>query len=97
MNQLVDRVGAFSNVRFELSRVGRDDRGFVAIWRMSAEHTGAVLLNEDEFFEASGLPVELSATTHVEFRDRCICTFRTAYQGPDPFEQMRRRPGPEAR
>jgi hypothetical protein len=91
-NQMLDRVGAFSNVEFAIDRLERVDQEFVASWHMSGVHTGAVLLNEDEFFEASGLPIELSATTHVAFRGRRIAAFRTAYDGSDPFELLRRRP-----
>ena len=94
VNQLLDRVGAFSNVEFEIRRVDQVDGGFVASWQLSGIHTGAILLNEDEFFEASGLRIDMSASTNVQFRDRRICAFRTVYDGQDPFEQMRGRSSP---
>ena len=93
-NQLLDRARAFSNLEFTIDRLERAAPGFVATWHMSADHTGDVLFNEDEFFEATGRRIELSAMTWFQFRARLICAFRTTYDGRDPFDEMRRRPVP---
>jgi SnoaL-like polyketide cyclase len=93
--QLIDRAGALSDIEFTIDRVEEVEHGVLATWRMSADHTGEVLFNEDEFFEASGHRIELSATTLVEFRDTRICTFRTNYDDGDLFDQMRGHSGDE--
>jgi hypothetical protein len=93
--QLLDRRGALSGVEFVLERVERGESGLVATWRMSGDHTGEVMFNEDEFFEPTGRRICLSATTVVQFRANRICAFRTSYEDEDLFDQIRRE-SPEA-
>ena len=79
--QLLDRAGALSNVEFDLDRVVMDGPDTaVASWRVTGDHTGEVLFNEDIFFPPTGRKIRLSVTTHVEFRQRQIAEFRTSYE-----------------
>jgi hypothetical protein len=93
--QLIDRAGALSNIEFMIDRLDAVEPGVVATWRMSGDHTGEVLFNEDEFFEPSGRRIDLSATTYVQFRGARICAFRTIYDDRDLFDQIRDRSGDE--
>jgi hypothetical protein len=88
--QLIDRLGTLSNIEFTIDRIEAVDSGVLATWRMSGDHTGEVLFNEDELFEASGLRIRLLATTAVQFRGRRICAFRTDYDDGDLYDQIRR-------
>jgi hypothetical protein len=88
--QLIDREGALSNIEFTIGSFESVGAGAFAAWSMSADHTGEVLFNEDELFEASGLRIRLLATTAVQFRGRRICAFRTDYDDGDLYDQIRR-------
>jgi hypothetical protein len=87
--QLIDRLGTLSNIEFTIDRIEAVDSGVLATWRMSGDHTGEVLFNEDELFEPSGRRIHLSATTFVQFRAHCICLFRTDYDDRDLYDQIR--------
>jgi len=86
---LEDRAGVLSNVEFVLVDVDETDRGLIATWRASGNHTGAALFNEDKYFEPSGQRIAVSATTHVTLRDGRIEGFRTDYDEGDVFDQFR--------
>ena len=65
-------------IRDRAGRRGRSGARF-ATWSMSGDHTGELLVNEDEFFEPSGRRIELSATSYVRLRGGQICAFRSVY------------------
>jgi hypothetical protein len=88
-HQLLDRQGSLSRAAFAIDLIEADQTGFVVRWRMSGDHTGELLFNEDELFEPSGVRVQLSATTCVRFRGRRIRTFETTYDDRDLFDQLR--------
>jgi len=88
--QLLDRAGALSNVGFDLDRVVMDGPDTaVASWRVTGDHTGEVMFNEDIYFPPTGRKIRLAVTTNVEFRQRQIAAFRTSYDGGDLFDQIR--------
>jgi ketosteroid isomerase-like protein len=87
--QLIDRQGALSNIELTVESIETVEPGVTATWRMSGDHTGEVLFNEDELFEPSGRRIQVSATTLVQFRDRHICAFRTDYDDRDLYDQVR--------
>jgi hypothetical protein len=87
--QLEDRAGGLSNVEFALDRVEQVSTGWRAQWRMSGEHTGDVLFNEELYFAATGRRISLSAVTHFALRSCRIRAFRTTYEGADLVDQLR--------
>ncbi len=88
--QLLDRAGALSNVEFDLDPVVMDGPDtFLASWRVTGDHTGDALLNEDVYFQPTGKKIRLSVSTRVEFRQRRIAAFRTSYADGDLFSQIR--------
>jgi len=79
-----------SNVGFDLDHVVMDGPDTaVASWRVTGDHTGEVMFNEDIYFPPTGRKIRLAVTTNVEFRQRQIAAFRTSYDGGDLFDQIR--------
>ena len=96
-HQLSDRSEAISNIEFTIDHVEWVAPDFVVNWHMSGDHTGEMLLNEDQFFEPTGRRIEVHATTHVQFRTGRICAFQIAYDNQDLVEQLRGGPSPDER
>jgi SnoaL-like domain len=88
-HQVLDRQGALSRTDFAVDDVAEEPGGLVVSWRMSADHSGDLLFDEDELFEPSGVRVTLSGTTRVRFRGGRICWFETTYDDRDLFDQLR--------
>jgi hypothetical protein len=91
--QLEDRAGWLSNVEFTLDRVERNGAGWFATWRVSGDHTGEALFNEDRYFAPTGRRITMSATTHLDVHARRIRAFRTSHDR-DLADQIRRQPRP---
>jgi len=92
-DQLSDRTGGLSNVDLTLDRVDEVSTGWLATWRVSGDHTGSLMLNEDMYFDPSGRRIAVSARTHLVVQGRSIRAFRTSYDGEDLADQLRGRPG----
>jgi SnoaL-like polyketide cyclase len=91
--QLLDRVGALSNVEFDLDQVSMTGPDTAVVsWRVAGDHTGEVLFNEDIFFGPTGRQIRMSLTTLVRFSQRRIAEFGTSYDDTDLFDQLRGRP-----
>jgi hypothetical protein len=88
-DQLSDRAGGLSNVEFTLDRVEEAGDGWLATWRVSGEHTGTMLLNEDVFFAPSGHRIALSAETQFLLQGRRIREFQTSYDDEALVAQLR--------
>jgi ketosteroid isomerase-like protein len=87
-DQLGDRAGALTDVDLIVEGVGFGVGGVRVNWTASGNHTGAVLVNEDELFEASGRPVRLSASSIVTLRGGLISGLRTDYDDIDLRRQV---------
>jgi hypothetical protein len=93
-DQLGDRAGALTNIGLTVGEVEVLESGVVATWFVSGVHTGEVLFNEDELFEASGRRIQFSAQSTVDFRAGRISALRTDYDEIDLYRQVSRDPGP---
>ncbi len=92
-DQLSDRTGGLTNVDFMLDRVEEVSPGWLVSWRVSGDHTGSLLLNEDLYFAPSGSRIAVSARTHFVLQSQRIRAFRTSYDSEDLAAQLRGRPG----
>jgi hypothetical protein len=91
-HQMADRSGVLSRIDFRLDGVEEFIPGVIATWRLSGDHTGEVLLDEDVLLEPTGRRIDLSAMTRVVFRQHRICWFDNIFDGPGLVEQIRRPP-----
>lgn len=89
-DQLTDHAAVLSNVHFTMDGVEEIAGGVIATWRLSGDHTGSALMDEDELIEASGRRIEVSAMTLVQFRGARLCSFQTIYDSAPLYEQIRR-------
>jgi SnoaL-like domain len=78
-DQLGDRAGALTNIELSVDAVEVLGSGVLATWTVSGDHTGEVLFNEDELFEASGRRIHFSARSTAEIRGGLISVVRTDY------------------
>ena len=81
-------LGALTNVELAVADVEVVESGVVATWSVSGDHTGEVLFNEDELFEASGRRIQFSAQSTFEFRAGLISALRTDYDDMDLYRQI---------
>jgi predicted ester cyclase len=88
--QLLDRMGALSNIEFDLDRVEiePDSGAVLASWRVAGDHTGEVMFNEDLYFAPTGRHIRMCMTTRLMFRQHRIAEFRTSYHGADLLDQI---------
>jgi hypothetical protein len=93
-DQLSDRTGVLTNIALAFDEVEVLESGLVATWRMSGDHTGEVLFNDDELFEASGRHIHLEATSTAHLRGNLICALRTVYDDLDLYRQVSADPAP---
>ncbi len=93
-DQLGDRVGALTDVELTVTDVEVVESGVVATWTVLGVHTGEVLFNEDELFEASGRHIQFSAQSTFEFRAGLISAVRTDYDDIDLYRQISEGPAP---
>ncbi len=79
---------AFSNV--VLSFRGLDEVGNKAFaeWLIEADHTGPLVLGEDEVLEATGRHIQLPGATVADFRDGKIRSYRTYFDDISLIEQL---------
>jgi hypothetical protein len=87
--QLADWREGFSNVALDVEGMALDGTSALVRWRLAADHTGVVLVNEDLFFEPTGRRVNLRLATQIEFRGVRICQFRHDYALDDLVDQLR--------
>ena len=88
-DQLSDRAGGLSRVDLAVDRVEKTSDGWLATWRVSGDHTGSLMLNEDVYFAPTGRRIDVSATTHFVLQGRCVRAFRTSYDDQDVAAQLR--------
>lgn len=96
-DQLSDRTGGLSNVDFMLDRVEEVRNGWLATWRVSGDHTGSLLLNEDVYFAPSRRRIAASGSTHLVLHRHRVRAFRTSYDDEDLADQLRGRRGDSPR
>ena len=88
-DQLSDRSGGLSNVDLTVDRIEEMSDGWLATWRVSGDHTGRLMLNEDVQYAPTGHRIDVSATTHFVLQGRRVRAFRTSYDEQDVVAQLR--------
>jgi len=79
---------AFSNVVIMLRGLDEVGNKAFAEWRIEADHTGPLVLDEDAVLEATGRHVQLAGFTVADFREGKIRSFRTYFDDISLIEQI---------
>ena len=79
---------AFSNVVIMLRGLDEVGNKAVAEWRIEADHTGPLVLDDDAVVEATGRHVQLAGCTVADFREGKIRAFRTYFDDMSLIEQI---------
>ncbi len=79
---------AFSNVVISFRGLDEVGNRAFAEWIVEADHTGPLVLGEDEALEATGEHVTLAGVTVADFRDGKIRSYRTYFDDLSLIEQL---------
>ena len=82
------REMAFSNVVIAFRGLDEVGNKAVAEWLVEADHTGPLVLGEDEVVDATGRHVRLAGVTVADFREGKIRSFRTYFDDLSLIEQI---------
>ena len=82
------REEAFSNVAITFRGLDEVGNKAFAEWLIHADHTGPLVLGEDNALEATGRHVQLPGVTVADFRDGKIRSFRTYFDDISLIEQI---------
>ena len=86
--QFEEHDDALSNIDFSvdaLDVVG--DKAF-AEWRLTADHTGALVIDDDLVFEPTGRRIVLAGATVAEFRGEQVSAIRNYFDDAAIIEQL---------
>jgi ketosteroid isomerase-like protein len=82
------RESAFSNLGIVFRGLDEVGNKAFAEWVIEGDHTGPLVLGEDEVLEATGRHVTLAGVTVADFRDGKIRSFRTYFDDASLIEQI---------
>jgi ketosteroid isomerase-like protein len=82
------REEAFSNTVIMFRGLDEVGNKAFAEWLIEADHTGPLVLGEDEVLEATGRHVQLPGVTVADFRDGKIRSYRTYFDDVSLIEQL---------
>jgi len=85
---LAVRDEALSNVHVAIRTLHSGGNRVVAEWRLDADHTGPLVLDEDVTLPPSGRHVHLGGATFAEFSGDKIRSFRTYFDDLALTEQL---------
>jgi ketosteroid isomerase-like protein len=83
-----DREDGISNVVIEVDAVDVIGDKVIAEWRLAADHTGPLAIDEDLVVEPSGAHLVLAGASFGEIRGDKICAFRTYFDDAALLEQV---------
>jgi ketosteroid isomerase-like protein len=86
--ELAERDDALTNVSIEIDTMDAHDGRAAAEWRVAANHTGPLVLDEDIVIEPTDRRIVLAGATFAEFRDGKICAFRHYFDDAALLEQL---------
>jgi ketosteroid isomerase-like protein len=79
---------AFSNVVIQVRSLDEVGNRAYAEWLIEADHTGPLVLDEDEVLEATGRHVQLAGVSVADFREGKIRSYRTYFDDLSMIEQI---------
>jgi hypothetical protein len=83
-----DRHDALSNIVIAFDAIYVIGDNAIAEWRISADHTGPIVVDDDLQLEATGRTIVLAGATFAEFRGDQICAFRNYFDDAALLEQL---------
>jgi SnoaL-like polyketide cyclase len=86
--EVAERDDALSNIEVSLDSIDFIGDKAIAEWRVSADHTGPLLIDDDLLVEPTGRRIILAGVIIAEFRGNQIRTFRTYFDDAALLEQM---------
>ncbi|MFL6136246.1 MAG: nuclear transport factor 2 family protein [Frankiaceae bacterium] len=85
---LAERDEALSNVEVAVRSVHLSGVTATAEWRLDADHTGPLVVDDDVTVPATGRHVHLGGATFAEFQDGKIRSFRSYFDEMALYEQL---------
>jgi ketosteroid isomerase-like protein len=79
---------AFSNMVIQVRSLDEVGNKAYAEWLIEADHTGPLVLDEDEVLEATGRHVQLAGVSVADFREGKIRSYRTYFDDLSIIEQI---------
>jgi ketosteroid isomerase-like protein len=86
--QLSDRRDGLTEIDVCFDAITGDEPTVVVSWRVAADHTGEILVNEDAFYEPTGRRFRMSVVSHLTFREGRISAFRHEYDADGLRSQL---------
>jgi ketosteroid isomerase-like protein len=83
-----DRHDALSNIVIAFDAIYIIGDNAIAEWRVSADHTGPIVVDDDLQLDATGRTIVLAGATFAEFRGDQICAFRNYFDDAALLEQL---------
>jgi hypothetical protein len=83
-----DRHDALSNIVIAFDAIYIIGDNAIAEWRISADHTGTIVVDDDLQIEGTGRRILLAGATFAEFRGDQICAFRNYFDDAALLEQL---------
>lgn len=88
LSEAEGRGHGLSDITMEASPIELPDGSVVAEWRMTAVHTGPLLLDDDMTLPATNRPLDLRGAIFAEIQDGQIQNFRQYWDEADLLEQL---------
>ena len=85
---LKDRDEALSNIGVKVRGCNAGGKRVIAEWRLDADHTGPLAVNEELTVDATGRHVHFGGATFAEFRGDKIQRFRSYFDDFALLEQL---------
>jgi predicted ester cyclase len=85
---LDDREDGLSNVNVAIRSLHMGGNTLIAEWRVDADHTGPLTLNDDLTLPATGRHIHVGGATFAEFRGDKIRTLRSYFDDGALIEQL---------
>lgn len=83
-----DRHDVLSNIVISFDAVYLVGDNAITEWRIGADHTGTLHIEDDLKIEPSGRRIVLAGATFAEFRGDQICAFRNYFDDAALLEQL---------
>ncbi len=83
-----NRPDVLSNIVISFDAVYLVGDNAIAEWRVGADHTGTLHIEDDLEIEPSGRRIVLAGATFAEFRGDQICAFRNYFDDAALLEQL---------